>query len=505
MQFVRLLVLLAACSKNDKDAADAPDRGDGTDTAGSDCSTDPVHAEVAMSDTINTVAFVSWTPPAAGDSWVEYGLDPSALTESTPHVATTAALHEQIVLGMKADRTYSWQAVTEVCGVRVVSEVGTLTTGSPPPGVAVVTHDDAVDDPTRQDPARWMLTITHCGGDGCGAEKPATLVIYDRDGDPVWYYATPSDIREAHTARPSWDGRSVVYGFYDQNQVDDIGGIYRVGMDGRSEIKTPTVEAHHDFVERQDGTFAYLTLDYRENLDVEGEIVNVVSDAILETGEGVDPLVTPPTTIYDQFDDSGQALYWTCSHMRDDFDGQPYKQWSHANSLMPDPVDPDNYYWMNYRYQDSILRVKRDGTIDWEIGGRYGQPLAEGEAFDHGHMSHIWPGGFVIFDNNTHDDDADPSNEPVPSRAREYSYDLANHTVALVRQWDGYSLTPGMADVRRTTAGTVVINFSGDKVIQERTDDDEVIWELKFGNDGMSAGRITLLNNLYDLDDPYAF
>ncbi len=94
---------------------------------------------------------------------------------------------------LKADHTYAWRAVTEACGVRFASDVATVTTGTPPGGVGLAEVNPAFNDPARYDPAPWLLTITH------GSQFPATLVIYDREGDPVWYYETPSDIREAHT------------------------------------------------------------------------------------------------------------------------------------------------------------------------------------------------------------------------------------------------------------------------------------------------------------------
>ncbi|MBA2322000.1 MAG: aryl-sulfate sulfotransferase [Deltaproteobacteria bacterium] len=481
------LLGIAACSPDkDEDPGDV----DAGDTDGPVSET-PLDAAIALSTDINTVAFVTWTPPDAGTSWVEYGLE--TLDLSTPHVPTGTESHEQVLLGMKADRTYSWRAVTEIDGIRHESPVEPIETGTPPAGVGIPTL--TVDDRASADPANWLLTISH------GAEDtPATVVIYDRDGDPVWYWVTPSDERESHTARPGWDGRSILYGFYDQNQVDDEGGIYRIGMDGRSEVFTPTVEAHHDFVERRDGTLAYLTLDYRDDLDVEGEIVNVVSDAILETDEGVvDVAASPPREIYNQFDDSGQALYWTCSDMRKDFDGQPYKQWSHANSLMPDPVEPDRYYWTNYRYQDSLLKIDRDThAIAWQIGGvNDDSDLLEADAFDHGHMSHFWPGGFLMFDNNTHED--------TVSYVREYEYDEATKHVSLVQSWSGREEAPGMADARMTTVDTVLVNWKPEDIVQEITRGDEVVWELDFTGGDAGPSRLMLLNDLYELDDPYAF
>ncbi len=476
-----LAVLAMACSS---DGDDAPDGHAETDTPPT--STSGLDASGVLSDVITTVAFVTWTPPAAGESWVEYGLDPTNLDFSTPHVATDTTAHEQIVLGMKADHTYSWRAVTEIAGVLHVSPIDEITTGVAPSGVAIA--DVVISDPTKFDPAPWLLTVA--------LGEPATAVIYDREGDPVWYAESPSTVRKMHTARPGWDGKSILYGYYDQEQDKTLGGIYRVAMDGRSGTFSATIEADHDFVERRDGTFAYLHLDSREALEVEGEIVPVATNAIYETVEADDPATSPPTEIFNQFDDSGQALYWTCSHMRDPGE-LIYHQWTHANSLIPDPFEPDDYYWINYRFQDSMARIDRaNARIDWEIGGLYDDSdMTPEAAWDHGHLSHFWPGGFLMFDNNTHD--------AGNSQVREYSYDQATKHVVLEHEWVGGLKTPGMADARRTDSGTVIINWVGEDKIQERTDADEVVWEAVLS--GATTGRILLLNDLYNLDDPYRY
>jgi hypothetical protein len=394
--------------------------------------------------------------------------------------------------------------VTEGGGERFVSAQGTLTTGAPAVGFVPVTIGTDLRD--QQEPAPYILTVT---------AKPSAVVIYDRDGDAVWSYPVPgSDEREAVTVRPAWNGTSVLVGAYDQTQDDATGGIYRISMDGRTVVFTPTVEAHHDFVERKDGTFAYLSQDYRPSIPVTGTCntgpglpscspADVVADVVLETVEGSDVATSPPTAVFDHFEDSGEAPFWTCLHMEEAFppvDPDPtYHQWTHGNSLVPDPADPENAYWINLRYQDALIKISRIHEVLATIGGwEERSNLDDATAFHHGHYSHMWPGGFLMFDNNTHGDG--------PSRVREYSYDpVTNGNVQLVHEWANDESTGGMADARKAPNGNVLINWGdgGDRV-QELTTDGTVVWGAQFPRNDNPA-RMYLIHDLYQLDAPYDF
>jgi hypothetical protein len=103
-----------------------------------------------------------------------------------------------------------------------------------------------------------------------------------------------------------------------------------------------------------------------------------------------------------------------------------------------------------------------------------------------------------LFDNNTHGDG--------PSRVREYSYDpVTNGSVQLVHEWANDETTNGMADARKASNGNVLINWGdgGDRV-QERTPDDVIVWGAQFPSND-NAGRMVLINDLYQLDPPYDF
>jgi hypothetical protein len=458
----------AACARPAAESPVAPDPPGSTVS-----STDGLQVVVVPSAEVPTVVHLTWDAgDAAARSWVEVWRD-DALAFVTPVVAGAGV--SVPLIGLVAGASHQWRAVTEVGGETRTAE-GALEVPAAPPELAVTV---TVDTAAQQDAGRYLLTIHRAAG------RPSTVVIYDRAGRVLWWREAPNEKRDAHTARPSRDGRSVLYGYYDQTQDDEVGGVYRLPLDGTVGTFTRSFDAHHDFLEHADGQITYLTLDYLRDVSVEGQVVDVISDGLLEVPEGA-TAETVPREVFSLYRDGGIPLTWVCRDMREgDIFG--FHQWSHTNSLLEDPTDPRTL-WAMSRYHDNLWQIDRDtGVLLQRLGGPWSDiPIDPAITWSHGHLSQMWDGGFVVFDNNTHRDG--------PSSVRSYDWDGV--TLTQTHQWVGEAQSLAMADAKRLANGNVLIGWGAENRVEERTVDDEVVWRLEYGSG--AGGRVTLLTDLYD-------
>ena len=486
-------LLLVACTEKDGPGDGVEPTTDGTLTTG----TDAFAAVATVSTEVPTVAFVTWTSAAAGTSLVRFGLTGEPLDRVTP-VGPAGTAHQRTLLGLKAGRTYDWQAVTTLPdGSEQASAVGTVTLPPVPqgmPGVEVVTSD-----PARSALAHGYVLTSVMTTEG------SWIVILDGEGDYVWYRPAAPDTLVT-TSRPGLDGVSVLWGSYDNQQQDDIGIVERWRLDGTSHTTTRTLMAHHDFYEHVDGTLAWTSYVFQQ----QGPVL-IASDAIREAPEGTaDPI---DQQVFSWFDDYGHDPFIpspTAEGSTIPYEGQLAQEWTHSNSLMYDP-DAGAYFLMS-KFMDALVKIDRaTGAVLWQINGLYGSftdpsGAAPWRAYDdtdlwsHAHMSHLWDGGAMIFDNGYH-------YTPEHSGAIEIAFDEATGTVETVWRYDepDGNFTPLMGDVRWITeTDTVLIGWSDIAVISEVTHDDrqEEVWRLEPTSIGHIYGRMHYLADLYDLPDP---
>jgi Arylsulfotransferase (ASST) len=129
-------------------------------------------------------AFVSWTTAEATDSVVQFGEGNYEweVSDSTPVTA-----HRVFILGMHADTTYQVKAISTNAGGSV-SLNGSYTTGSLPSTIPI--GSVPVNDTTRSQPGWTLMNVQK--GDGSTfpptSAYPAQAVMYDSNGQPVWYY-----------------------------------------------------------------------------------------------------------------------------------------------------------------------------------------------------------------------------------------------------------------------------------------------------------------------------
>jgi hypothetical protein len=421
-----------------------------------DTSSEPPARELqvdwAPSALLDAVWTASWAPPAAGEAVVEVLLD------GVPERSATVSDGRFALVGAKAGRTYSARVVHAAPdGTQWVSPWAQLAVPTAPvPSLEVTVADEARMEPEQ----RWVLATV--SGD------PAHVVIWDRDGDPVWWRAAARDVFiGVIEASAGLDGTSVVHSEY--TGPLEVGGLVRTALDGSSETFSAVPLAHHHFAELPSGGFGALTLSLGSADDGAGGTVPVQSSAIVEVAEGASA-DEAEHVVYDLLTD--YVPPWpACSHVTDDLPG--VWRWDHANSLVYDAER--DAYWMMARNLDAILVIDRaTGALLHQLGGREATiPLAD--PFDHGHFTWRAPGRLLVFDNRLHTGDG--------SRVVEYAVDLGAGTAEAVWSWaePEARTMPALSDADALPAGNVLTTWTRLGTLREVAPDGTVVWEASTG------------------------
>ncbi len=321
--------------------------------------------------------------------------------------------------------------------------------------------------------ARGYLVLSHFDRD-----TSAPLVI-DGAGNVIWKGETIEEPLKINRTRPGLDGDSILYSTYDRHRLADLGVVTRVDLGGAVLSTTRTVEQHHDFVEHDDGALTWLSWGY-DDIALGFQPIPLASDVLRTAPEGSHD--TDPEQIFSLFEDYPVEPFWSCGHMSFDNFAPDRYEWSHSNSLVFVPEE-DAYYVM-VRYWDSMLKIGRDGKFFWQLGGDFGDfDLPTGDVFRHAHMSDVWPGGMLLFDNGDHGE------SPI-SGVAEYAWD--EETMTADKVWD-YQDPEGrfishLGDARRLPGGNTLIAWGPKGEITEITPDGEIVWEIHTSG---TVGRVT--------------
>jgi hypothetical protein len=469
----------------------------------------PVTAEGAPSPLVPSVLAVTIGGPE-GQRSVEYGLD--GFDQSTP--ATSDDLVS--VLGLKAGQTYRWRAVVvDERGDRQESAPSTFDVPAAPDllqGVQVTTSEDDAQ-------LRYFLGATIFE-----AKERSYAAILDRDGDWVWWVEATRALGDGtvleqiiETPELGNDGRSLVWSQYDFDKFGDDGILVRVSLDGQRRTETRLYTGHHDFVQHDDGTIAFLGMEAK-TFSIGGDDYYMGSDVIYSRPEG-DLSEGEPDRVFSMFDSFPLHPAVTCGHIADKDQKVGFAdvyEWTHGNSLMYLP-ETDAYY-LNDKFTDWLTKIDRSsGQIAWFMNGRdrdlgeeppaspphFTQPngdpiwtyvsedVHDTSLWSHGHMSQIWDGGGMMYDNGDHHD-------PPLSHAIEFAWDESTMTAWKV--WD-YPEPHGdagaaLGDVHKLPGGDVLITWSSDidRVTEVTYDDQRVVWEASMPS---QVGRLVPLDDLY--------
>lgn len=466
MTWVMVVLALVGCK----------DKKDGGDTAAAD----PCSAVSAVADAnVATAVTFSWSADSAGTGTVEFGID-GALDQSRASTESSAE-HAITVPLMVSGETYSWRGVVEADGETITCDTQEVKLDPQPQGILGFNLN--ISDESKSAVANGYILFTTLQAD-------ASFVGMINGNAEYVFFQNPSledPIYSSVRAMPGLDGKSIVWNVYDRDRLVDVGGLRRVDILGGAITSTRTLNAHHDFAEVSDGEFGWLAYDFREDVVVEGQAPGVAaiactgpddscplaSDMIFEVSEG-STAEEGGTEVMNLLDGMGYPPFWLGEHS-EDFNGfiPDYFNWSHANSLIYEESE-DAYYMMS-RHLDAIFKIERStGQVVWQLGGRESDFTATGEMFDHGHYSHHWPGGFLVFDNGDHKD-------PQVSRVAEFAYDEQDMTVELVWEMEepSGSFIEILGDARRLSNGNTLIDWSSKGRLQEVTPDKEVVWEAE--------------------------
>ncbi len=474
-------VLLAACGGKDKDST--PPASPCTDLA------------ATASSVVSTAVTFSWSTRAAGTPSVTLDLDGESLTVQGSASGTD---HAVTAVGLVAGGDYTWTASVDTGSEVITCEPQTVKV-APPPGT-VLRFDINVSEPGSAAADGYFVISTLL------ADSSWTAVV-DGQGRYRFIKALDEDWYTTARARLSRDGGAILYNQFDRDRVLDIGNIRRVSWDGTVDTTTRTWLAHHDFVELPGGGFGWLGYDRRDApMDIAGAppgaeadqhctggLCPLAGEVLLEGAEGI-TADADAIEVVNWWDDWDTDPYWVCDHMWD-FDSfvPDYYELFHANSIAY--VDSEDAYYVMSRYQDVLFKVDRaTGRIVWQLGGIDSDfALTAGEWFDHGHMSEVWEGGFLVFDNGDH---------RGYTRVSEYAWDEATMTAEVVWSMDHptQQMLPILGDVRRLPNGNRLVVWSADALMQEITPEGTVVWELQSASGGF--GVIARAEYLAEIPQP---
>ncbi len=380
----------------------------------------------------------------------------------------------------------------------VSSETDAFKTGALPTHIPIPTL--SVNNTAKSQPGWTLVNVLKSStGSGPTSDFPATAVMYDETGQPVWYYL---------------DG-----------ETKDFGGAIATYLTDKGVMMGPVVSS------------AGAGESPRE-IDFEGNTVwqcpdplcgnrgSLTHDAIkISNGNHVVVrwaqigAVTDSNTRFDEIDADGNVV-WTMAYT--DLVPRPAGatgDWCHGNAITVD-LEKDEVYG-NCRFIGVVkTKYSNPKELTWFLPAAYGKvtdggltyaPNAAAQFSDGHHPEPHDDGTILVFDNGGYPSNGMPGpGADYHSRAVEYQIDEATGTATLVWEFPGtfdvdpwyknnwYTLYYGDADRLPNgnvliIAGTVSTKAGDARVFEVTKTDGEVVWELRFpaGIGVYRADRIT--------------
>ena len=434
---------------------------------GDDDDSAPTGAEfdvtVTLSELIPTVATVEFSTDAAdGDeAYVEFGLD-DGYGMRAPAAAVDGGW-QAVLIGMKPSMDYHFRPAVVAADGDVAGGDESLTTGPVHPDLPDLTIEALDED--RATGGFFVMSLL---------STPSAAVIVDEDGEYVWWHQESTTDFPVPRVLLSHDRSKMLYlGRLADEEEDYEHYIFQVSLDGET-VETRTVhDAHHDFTELPDGTFAVITHDRRE---VQGE--EALGDRVVE-----------------YYTDGTEADIWSVwDHLDYDPEGpvDPGTAWSHSNAL--DYSAEEDVYYISVRNFDTIFGFERDtGDVFRTLGGvlsDYELAPEDGEWFDKEHQFQVIGDEVLVFANGV----------DVVNGSRVLGYQLDDDAGVATNHWDYRAEFPlfcyTYGDVNRLSSGNVLVTWSTAGQMEEVTEDGEIVWQLKAALGG-GFGYTTHMESLY--------
>jgi len=432
------------------------------------CHRDDFEVEVTVDDAVPSIVHLAWSTDVPGRSWVEYA-GPEDETMSTPVVDDGATEHAATLLGLPFLQECEWRAVTEVDGDELWAG-GTVETGGMPsafPDLRLVSWDE-----DRASDERFFAG-TYLDSVG--------LFAIDREGQYRWFHEFGRFLLPDFDL--SQDG-TLLFSSYSIDRTVDLGEIHEVSWDGSVSVDRRLVLGHHSFAELPDGTIAYVAVDIRDWYDpIEGALVPVVGDRIsILPADGGDPW-----TFFSTWD-------WRDPQVHDRWNDGFYEDlgadWTHANAVRYD--EQTDSYLLSLRNMDTVLEIDGSTAQVLREFGRSGYTFGSGSfEFSFQHDPNWTPERTLLM--------LSTDEEVKQTWAVEYLVDPDARVLREVwRHGDDESIyAQYQGGVRILSNGNRLVNFGSAGVLQEVTEDGDVVWEVR-GGTGAAFGATRAFESFYD-------
>ena len=417
--------------------------------------------------------FVSWTTNTAASSAVQFGVGTYQFEIADAAPVTS---HKVTVIGMKQMQTYKIKAISGAA-----SAEGTFMTMAVPASIPVATISAV--DATKVQPGWTLMNIQK--GDGSASARsntPAQAVMYDVDGQPVWYSIDGTMVDRGGAVSVDLTDKGVLFGATLNNNLANAEPPREVDFAGNTiwECSSPscgrTGNITHHVSKLPNGNYLML----RDVSESGGTTPNFEE-------------VTPTNTVL-----------WTVPYTK--FVPKPASQsgdWCHGNSITVNVAKNEMY--INCRFMGLVKATYTNPTLKWHLPAKYsGSGITNGMKFSPAtsqysdtHDPEIHDDGTILFfDNGGFSgtiEDGNPRN--YHSRAIEYKIDEATNTATLAWEFPGtftvdswYTTqfyVPFWGDADRLANGNVLVTAGRrgtmvrSRIFEVTKQDGKVVWEFQ--------------------------
>lgn len=420
--------------------------------------------DIAANPTNVLSCIVTWTTDVDATSEVRFGVEGHqfVIKDDTP-----TKDHRVLVIGMRAEKEYQIQAASSTVSGTATLE-GAFPTGKLPSQV-VKGAVEKVEGSVLQE--GWTLTNLMNSG-------PAAIVMYDMEGEPVWYYINgkTNDARGDISA-DYLDNGNVLVGPAPGESPKEI------DLEGKTIWQGPAQggdQMTHHAGKLSNGNYSIIRDVRSQSAGLQGSQVDEVSP---------DNEVVWSWNIFDHLTPKSGAN----------------QDWCHANSVTFD-FDKDAVF-VNCRFL-GIIKIKYSTKdVEWGMGGAF-DPTdtltditfapAGGQFSDAHHPKYTADGHIMVYDNGGFSSAGGfggSANSDFHSRAIEYALDEATGTATVVWEFPGdfqvdawykndwYS--PYWGDVDRLPNGNMLIDGAirstseKARIFELTPDDGKVLWYME--------------------------
>jgi hypothetical protein len=395
--------------------------------------------DATPSATIPTVGIVNWTTDLAGLSAasIEFTLDapaPNTLnTGSGGEIDISGTTHRALLLGLKAQQSYTYRIVVKSGDTTCTSADQTFVTGA---GIDAPNVKRQVMDGSAQAHG-FVVTSGGYHGGKSGAWQMAYII--DADGDVVWWADSPANCSRALM---DWEGENVWMVDVNPSPVAQ-GTVHRVAMDGTgAEDVDGFALAHHDLAVVPGGIVAFLM--WGDIGDTASDLVERSPDGTLKTVVRLDEQLFGPAST-------------------DGF---------HANSVMYHSAD--DTYTVSDLYAETYVKLTRQGKLLWAFAHdctNSPAPLCATGALGGNHGHHLLTNGNLLFF----------TANIGPSPVYEYAFTESATALTANQIWTYESPNLGsdvLGDIQRLPNGNTLVDYCRDGVMQELSPTNDIVQVL---------------------------